>query len=77
MSAHWDLMEAVLRIVCFFALQLCCFLDSHHKVITPGWVECTICGQLVHDICMGVTAATFSLQDDLPCGCDCLQKGEF
>lgn len=60
----------------FLGLGLCCFMDSHHKDITLGWVECTLCGQLVHDTCMGVTAAAFSLQDDFPCGCDCLQNGE-
>ncbi|XP_052059310.1 uncharacterized protein LOC127699979 [Mytilus californianus] len=76
LSAHLGPYGSSIEDCVFLGLGLCCFMVSHHKDITPGWVECTLCGQWVHDTCMGVTAAAFSLQDDFPCECDCLQNGE-
>lgn len=59
----------------FEGLGVCSFMHNFNQDTKPGWVECTLCGQWVHDICMGVEARKYGERDDFPCGCDALRDG--
>lgn len=50
-------------------------MDNFNSKESYGWVECTLCGQWVHDKCMQVDAAKYSMNDDFPCGCDIIRNG--
>jgi len=44
--------------------------------VTPMWVECTVCGQWVHDTCMEIDARKIKDDDVFMCGCDKLVDGK-
>ncbi|CAC5387649.1 OTUD1 [Mytilus coruscus] len=59
----------------FLGVGVCAFMHNFNSKESYGWVECTLCGQWVHDKCMQVDAAKYSRKDDFPCGCDIIRNG--
>ena len=49
--------------------------NLNEDVNGQGWVECTLCGQWVHKICMGMDGKKYRISDNFPCGCDALCSG--
>jgi hypothetical protein len=47
----------------FLGVGVCAFMDNFNSKESYGWVECTLCGQWVHDKCMQVDAAKYSMND--------------
>ena len=60
----------------FEGLGVCAVsLNLNKDVNGQGWVECTLCGQWVHTICMRVDGKKYGINDNFPCGCDALRSG--
>jgi hypothetical protein len=58
-----------------FGRMRVCIHGHFNSKESYGWVECTLCGQWMHDKCMQVDAAKYSMNDDFPCGCDIIRNG--
>ncbi|CAG2233270.1 unnamed protein product [Mytilus edulis] len=60
---------------CAFEGLSCCIKTSKaNPQHNPSWVECTLCGQWVHDICVHVKAEDIGEDDPFLCGCDRLTQ---
>ncbi|CAC5362545.1 unnamed protein product [Mytilus coruscus] len=69
-GAHFD--ECALE-----GMSCCAFMLNANPDQHSVMVECTLCGQWVHDVCARIDAQKIKEEDPFLCGCDRIENGKF
>ncbi|XP_033739871.1 serine-rich adhesin for platelets-like [Pecten maximus] len=54
----------------FEGLQCCTVMHNANPEINPKWIECSRCGQWMHDVCIKMDISNITEEDEFFCGCD-------